>query len=139
MAIALWVVFWGNFYWFIVREALDMLVPWFVITAITFVISYISLMMCAFSEPGLVPTFVSMYIQNDSSARIYCTKCHNFKPERSHHCSHCRKCVLNMDHHCPWTNNCIGFQNRKYFLQFIGYLLVAIGVAFVPMVTVFIR
>ena len=38
----------------------------------------------------------------------------------------CNRCVLNMDHHCPWINSCIGFYNRKFFIQMVFYLIIAI-------------
>ena len=31
-----------------------------------------------------------------------------------------------MDHHCPWINSCIGFYNRKFFIQMVFYLIVTI-------------
>ena len=52
--------------------------------------------------------------------------CNVFKPMRCHHCSMCNRCVLNMDHHCPWINSCIGFYNRKFFIQMVFYLIIAI-------------
>ena len=60
----------------------------------------------------------------------YCEKCAVIKPDRAHHCSVCGSCVLKMDHHCPWVNNCVAFNNYKFFVLFLLYgLLYCVFVA----------
>jgi palmitoyltransferase len=77
------------------------------------------------THPGEIPLYWGFYIgDEDYKRKRYCLICNAFKPERSHHCSVCNICVLNMDHHCPWVDNCIGFYNRKYFMQLLFYLCV---------------
>ena len=72
------------------------------------------------TNPGEIPLYWGFYIGDDDYKRKrYCLICNAFKPERSHHCSVCNVCVLNMDHHCPWVDNCIGFYNRKFFMQLL--------------------
>ena len=76
------------------------------------------------SDPGQVPLYWGFYIGDSDSKRTrYCLMCNVFKPLRCHHCSMCKRCILNMDHHCPWINSCIGFYNRKFFIQMVFYLV----------------
>lgn len=77
------------------------------------------------TNPGEIPLYWGFYIGDDDYKRKrYCLICNAFKPERSHHCSICNVCVLNMDHHCPWVENCIGFYNRKFFMQLLFYVTI---------------
>ena len=76
------------------------------------------------TNPGEIPLYWGFYIGDDDYKRKrYCLICNAFKPERSHHCSVCNICVLNMDHHCPWVDNCIGFYNRKFFMQLLMFVV----------------
>ncbi|KAL5965646.1 Protein S-acyltransferase 24 [Taenia solium] len=48
--------------------------------------------------------------------RSLCHTCGCIKPIRAKHCSLCNRCVRVMDHHCPVTDNCVGQDNRVWFL-----------------------
>eukprot|EP00657_Telonema_sp_P-1_P004523 TRINITY_DN2048_c0_g1_i2.p1 TRINITY_DN2048_c0_g1~~TRINITY_DN2048_c0_g1_i2.p1 ORF type:complete len:268 (+),score=64.35 TRINITY_DN2048_c0_g1_i2:163-966(+) len=61
------------------------------------------------------------------STPTYCAQCKQARPERAHHCKLCKCCVLVFDHHCGFVNNCVGYYNRGYFLQFLFWVVVATG------------
>jgi len=75
-------------------------------------------------EPGFVPQEERLDTEEGSKGGReegivgvrWCEKCCGVKPEGAHHCSVCRRCVLGMDHHCPFTSNCVGQQNKHFFL-----------------------
>jgi hypothetical protein len=48
-----------------------------------------------------------------------CHSCKTVRPLRSSHCKSCNRCVLAYDHHCPYIQNCVGYNNRKYFFLFL--------------------
>ncbi|ELP93300.1 palmitoyltransferase PFA3, putative [Entamoeba invadens IP1] len=64
---------------------------------------------------------VPEYIKMDMTTYKPCDKCGFGKPERTHHCSKCKECVLCMDHHCLYIANCVGFNNKKYFILLLLY------------------
>jgi len=88
-----------------------------------------SLYMTSKTNPGTTPVYWGFHIgDEDFKKKRYCLLCQVFKPERTHHCSICNLCILNMDHHCPWVDNCIGFYNKKFFIQLLCYfLLISLG------------
>lgn len=61
--------------------------------------------------------------KNDTSihdlTEKYCVNCFIDIPIRGKHCKICRSCIATFDHHCVWLGNCIGENNRKYFLIFL--------------------
>ncbi|KAK9236771.1 DHHC palmitoyltransferase-domain-containing protein [Lipomyces kononenkoae] len=66
----------------------------------------------------------------ENGQQRYCSKCKCWKPDRTHHCSTCGTCVLRMDHHCPWFSACIGYDNHKYFILFLAYVVVFCLISF---------
>ncbi|EAN31678.1 DHHC palmitoyltransferase family protein [Theileria parva strain Muguga] len=92
-----------------------------------FFLFFISFIRSAVTDPGVVPLNWGFYMGDDTKRRRYCKICNVWKPDRTHHCSSCNRCVLNMDHHCPWIGNCVGFYNRKYFMQLLVYSIFALG------------
>lgn len=43
-----------------------------------------------------------------------------------------------MDHHCIWINNCIGYNNQKYFILFLAYnWLFVLSVGYVQIIGIF--
>ena len=63
----------------------------------------------------------------DSSKYKRCEFCNSYKFIRSSHCRICNKCILFRDHHCPWIANCVGFNNIRFFINFLFWAIIGIS------------
>ncbi|KAL6705688.1 palmitoyltransferase pfa5 [Coniothyrium glycines] len=52
---------------------------------------------------------------------LWCEKCRNWKPDRTHHCKELGRCVRKMDHYCPWAGGIIAESTHKFFMQFVFF------------------
>jgi len=77
------------------------------------------------TDPGMTPLSYT-HTETDPRKR-QCAICQLPKPPRAKHCSTCGRCVLAMDHHCMWLNTCVGWANRKAFIQYLTWTLFLIG------------
>lgn len=102
------------------------------------------LIKCYTCDPGRVTNenreqLNALYKQPDTSLGEiplkWCNTCRFLRPPRTHHCRICDICVVRFDHHCVWLNTCIGANNLRWFLAFVGWhaLLCWYGVGFVFM------
>lgn len=73
------------------------------------------------------------YICDYEGMPLWCDKCHNWKPDRAHHCKELGRCVRKMDHYCPWAGGIIAETTHKFFLQFVVFT--ALYTAYVWIVT----
>jgi hypothetical protein len=101
--------------------------------------SWLRLIQMIWSKPDLVPLGDSLREKTDASTKgfafdqydayicdyqgtpLWCEKCHNWKPDRTHHCKELGRCVRKMDHYCPWAGGIIGESTHKFFMQFVAY------------------
>jgi hypothetical protein len=66
----------------------------------------------------------TLFIENG-----FCLDCMIDIPLRTKHCATCNKCIATFDHHCYWVGNCIGENNKRYFLIFLLIHSISIGLA----------
>eukprot|EP00045_Choanoeca_perplexa_P009411 m.90872 g.90872 ORF g.90872 m.90872 type:complete len:397 (+) comp14885_c0_seq1:56-1246(+) len=82
------------------------------------VIIITSLLASIYIGPGYVKFKWEPKDPKDQVKLQRCRQCDSYKAPRSHHCKDCGRCVKMLDHHCPWINNCVGNDNKAFFLAF---------------------
>lgn len=107
---------------------LSLVVPLAAVFNCIWLLAWWSYIQACLVSPGVVPERWKEFVKESgiivvASRRMWqpgmatvCSYCNVPRPERAHHCTQCGFCILRFDHHCPWINNCVGFQNHKYFI-----------------------
>lgn len=62
-----------------------------------------------------------VFVCQDDGRPAYCSKCCQFKTDRSHHNRDIDRCVRKLDHYCPWVGGVVSESSHKFFLQFVVY------------------
>lgn len=68
-----------------------------------------------------------IFVCQDDGRPAYCSKCSQFKTDRSHHNRDVDRCVRKLDHFCPWVGGVVSESSHKFFLQFVIYTAVFTG------------
>ncbi|KAJ4299803.1 palmitoyltransferase pfa5 [Kalmusia sp. IMI 367209] len=115
----------------------------------TILLTWLRLLLVIWTDPGVVPlgnpesekldvswksiekydAFVSDYDGNPQ----WCDKCHNWKPDRAHHCRELNRCVRRMDHYCPWVGGIVSEGTHKFFIQLVFYCALYTMFSWIPL------
>ncbi|CAI6300397.1 unnamed protein product [Periconia digitata] len=125
------------------------LITLFFILLVIFLLAWMRLIQTIWTNSGVLPVGDLSVEKGDASARYFdkyaaytcdyegrpkwCDKCHNYKPDRAHHCRELNRCVQRMDHYCPWAGGIISETSHKYFIQFVFYGMLWTGYMLIPM------
>ncbi|CAF3490537.1 unnamed protein product [Adineta steineri] len=75
----------------------------------------------------LYRNIIQLVEQNLFDYETFCTSCLIKRPIRSKHCKDCHRCIAKFDHHCPWIDNCVGEKNLRYFVGFLFFTPICLG------------
>lgn len=92
----------------------------------TYGLPFVTLIASLISDPGLITKANHQFAMNMFAYDniIFppgneCSTCKFEKPARSKHCSSCGGCIAMCDHHCIWINNCVGYNNYRWFFSYV--------------------
>lgn len=52
--------------------------------------------------------------------KIWCERCKVEQDPSTKHCVYCDRCIRGWDHHCLWIGVCVGVENARFFLAYLG-------------------